>query len=166
MAKGKYDDIVDRLPMWQHEEPTYQAKVDAKKKEIADELGEALTSPSMALLYRNLRQEKEELERTLYDINIDLNAITQMLVDRYEIDGITGTTLDTGERVDIRYEPYAVVEDKEKIWNWCRENGYEREMQLSWNTLNAIMKERLLKGEPEPDGVRAYTRVKPVFYKG
>ena len=166
MARGKYDDIVEKLPTWQHEEPTYQAKVDAKKREIYNEIGEGLSSASLALLYKDARKEKEEAEKVLYDINVELTAITQMLVDRYEIDGITSTRLDTGESISLRYEPYAVVEDREKIWQWCKDNGYEREMQLSWNTLNAIMKERLLKGEPEPEGVRAYTRVKPVYYKG
>lgn len=166
MSRGKYAEITDRLPTWQQEEPTYQAKVDAKKREIYEEIGDALSSASIAILYKRIRQDKEAAEKILYDINIEMNAITQMLVDRYEIDEITSMKLETGDSVSIHYEPYAVVEDKEKIWEWCRANGYEREMQLSWNTLNAITKERLIQGQPEPDGVRAYTRVKPSYRKG
>lgn len=162
---GKYDHLVDSLPTLQREEPTYQAKVDAKKREIYEELGEALSSPSMAILFKRAREDKDGAERILYDINLELTAITQMLIDRYEIDGITSTRLDTGETVSIQYEPYAVVEDKEKVWQWCKDNGYEREMQLNWKTLNAITKERLLQGQPEPDGVRAHSLVKPSYRK-
>lgn len=166
VAQGKYADVIDKLPAWDHEEPSYQAKIDAKKREIYNEIGEALSSSAIATLYRNTRLEKDVLEEELYATDLELAAISQMLVDRYEIDGITSTTLDTGEKVAIQYEPYAVVEDKEKIWQWCKDNGYEREMQLHWKTLNAITKERLLQGQPEPDGVRAFSHVKPKFYKG
>jgi hypothetical protein len=163
---GKYDHIIDNLPTWQNEEPSYQAKIDAKKREVYTEIGEALSSSALANLYKQAREEKEIAEKVLYDVNLELAAISQMLIDRYEIDGITKTTLDTGESVAIQYEPYAVVEDKEAIWNWCKANGYEREMHLSWQTLNAITKDRLLQGQPEPDGVRAYSYVKPRYYRG
>lgn len=165
---GKYDAIVDDLPRLpiQMEEPNYRAKVDAKMKEIYAEVGEALSAGAVAELYKAARLEKEALEKQLYDTNLELNAIVEMLTDRYEIDGITSLKLASGERVSIQYEPHAVVEDKEKIWNWCKENGYEREMQLAWGTLNAITKERLLAGQSEPEGVRAYTKIKPVFSRG
>lgn len=165
---GKYDDVVDRLPTLpiQSEEPSYQAKVDAKMREIYAEVGEALSSGSIAELYKEARRQKEAVEKELYDANLELQAVTQMLIDRYEIDGISSLKLDSGERIGLQYEPHAVVEDKAAVWKWCKENGYEREMQLMWGTLNAITKERLLAGQSEPDGVRAYTKIKTIYSKG
>lgn len=163
---GKYDEVVDKLPMLPAEEPAYQAKVEAKQREIFGEIGSALSSGSIAQLYATSRMEKEELEKKLYEVNLELNAITQMLVDRYEIDGINSLKLDSGETIRLQYEPYAVVEDREKVWQWCKDNGHEREMQLHWSTLNTITKDRLLQGQSEPDGVRAYVKVKPIFSRG
>jgi hypothetical protein len=166
LARGKYDGIVDRLPTLVVEEPSYQDKIDIRKKELVKVLGDKMSSGRLADLYKKFRLEKQELENELFDRNLDLAATTQILVDQFEIDGISSIQLDTGDSVSLRYEPYAVVEDKEKIWQWCKDHGYEREMQLSWQTLNAITKDRLLKGEAEPDGVKAFTKVKPVYYKG
>jgi hypothetical protein len=163
---GKYDAVIDNLPTLQAEEPNYQLKVEAKKREIFGEIGDALSSGSVAQLYKNARLEKEDLEEQLYDTNLELTAITQMLIDRYEIDGISSLKLDSGEKVSIQYEPYAVVEDRAKVWEWCKENGYEREMQLNWATLNAVTKDRLLQGLSEPEGVRAYVKIKPIFSRG
>lgn len=163
---GKYDHIVDKLPTLPGEEPSYQLKVDARKKQIVNEANQAgavISSSMLAERYTAARLEKDSLDQDLYDLNVEIAAVSQMLVDQYEIDGISSLKLNTGERVAIQYEPYAVIEDREAFWNWCRANGYEREMQLHWKTMNGITKERLLQGLSEPEGVRAYTNVKTIF---
>jgi len=45
------------------------------------------------------------------------------------------------------------------------ENGYERQLQLHASTMNAIVKERLIAGEAEPDGCEAFARTKIVLMR-
>jgi hypothetical protein len=163
MGRGKYAEIIDDLPRLKAENPTYQNKVNDRKKEILEEIGDALSSSSLALLYRQQRQEKEEIEAQLSLANLDLEAITQLLTDRYEIDEISSVSLDDGDTVRVDLEPYAKIEDAQKLWDWAKANDMERSMQLPWQTVNSMMKEMLLQGMNEPDGVVAYQRPKIVF---
>lgn len=92
--------------------------------------------------------------------------------------------LASGVTIAVQREPAAKVEDKEAFRRWCVAppdvcmicggdderhhegdgldhpfkpgGGLEKALQLWPATMNALTKERLLAGEPEPDGVRAF----------
>lgn len=167
---GKYSEVVSRLPRLE-EEPNYQDKVNLKKAELleahADEPTTALTSgASLARKYQQFRALKEDIETELADLQIALTAIEQMLTERYEIEGVTNMKLDDGSSVGVQFEPYAQVIDRAASKQWAVANGYEDRLMLPWQLMNAITKEHLLNGEPEPDGVKAHTRAKIVLRRG
>jgi hypothetical protein len=68
--------------------------------------------------------------------------------------------------VGLQFEPYAVVKDKDAARLWAMANGFERTLQMPWQTLNAEVKERLLNGLAEPDGVVAHSKPKLVRRRG
>jgi hypothetical protein len=118
-----------------------------------------------ALIYKNLRAIKDEIESYESNVNLLLEAYGQLLDEQLEVEGASGVTLDNGYNVRVQKEPYVKIEDKEAFREWCLANGYEKEMQLHWQTANGIAKELLLEGEPEPSGTKLYSKPKIVVTK-
>lgn len=169
MATGKYAAVIDKLPRLLGTEPAYQEKVNVVKAEIVKELATPLGPPvgsDFAYRYTELRAQKEEIEEQLSAINLQIEAINQLIVDQFESEGVSSVRLSTGASVSVQYEPSAQVVDKEAFRLWCLAQGLERSMVLPWMTTNAITKERLLAGDPEPEGVKAHAKTKLVLRKG
>ena len=127
---GKYSEVIGDLPRFKLENPAYQDKVNAKKKEIVEEMGVAFGVSAIVQAYARARTEKDEHEAREKEINLELEALSQLVVDRYEIEGLSSMKLDTGETVRVQYEPYAVVKDKDEARKWAIANGFERSLQM------------------------------------
>lgn len=167
MAKrpGKYAGVISKLPKLQpeYDDPSYADVVTALKEKIINEDPVKANDPNaLAREYRRLRQQKDEAEKLLSEINVHLEAYGTLLIDAYDAADTTSITLASGGSVSVQPEPYAKIVDREAFRQWCLRNGFERSMTLPWQTANAETKERLLKGEPEPDGIQAQVRTKIV----
>jgi hypothetical protein len=117
---------------------------------------------------------KEGLTALLAEAQKRVTAYEQLLADSHDKDetgwgqyGASDNTvkLQSGQSVSVQHEPTAKVEDPEKFRLWCIANGYENALRLWPSTTNAITKERLVAGKPEPDGVKAYVYTKIVLRK-
>lgn len=164
--RGKYAHIIDKLPRFLGTEPKYQEKVEAVKQAIvkeAKDAGSAVHAIGLSQDYERLRAEIDALEQQLSDSNLQLEAVSQLLVDHFEIEGVQSLRLEDGKSVGVQYEPYAQVKDREAFRLWCISMGLEKSMMLPWQTTNALTKERLLAGESEPDGVTAHAKTKIVL---
>lgn len=161
---GKYDHILATLPRFLGEEPAYQEKINAVKRKILEE--EPRQGAHFATQYAIVRREKDDAKDRLSEIQLRLTAYEQLLADQFENEGTRSLTLQDGANIRVQPEPYMVVQDKETFRQWCIENGHEREMHLMWQTANGILKTRLLEGEAEPEGTKAYMRTKIVFSGG
>jgi hypothetical protein len=129
-------------------------------------LGGALHASKLARIFRDLRVIKKMFDEQEKVLNILLDAYGQLLVDQYEVEGTSSLKLDDGASVRVQYEPHATVVDREANRKWAIANGLENLLSLPWQTVNALTKESLLKGEPEPDGVSATSYPKVVYTKG
>ena len=156
---GKYDAVVRKLKPLEQEQ-TYQEKLNIIKDEVEDKKTITLLKE-----WVRLRTEKKEIEEDLSKINKYLAAYEQLIETAYEQEGTSSIRLASGPSVSIQYEPYSTVQDKEAFRKWCIENGLENSLSLAWQTMNSLTKERLLKGEPEPDGVKAFVKTKFVLRK-
>lgn len=190
---GKYAGVIDKLPRFYGTDDDYQVKVDEMKKAIlqkasAEQQQEVRFLPASELCtqYEDLRGSdesyklasrdtietiidafgKEGLEAMLYEINLRLEAVSQMMCDQFDVEGVSSMKLSSDARVAVQYEPYAKVDDRSKLKAWCEKNGLGDRLALPWQTLNSIVKERLLLGEPEPDGVSATSKPKIVLRRG
>jgi hypothetical protein len=161
--KGKYAGVVDRLPKYTAEDDSYQDKVNKKKAEIADEV--PMIASSLAQAYVISRRGKKILEEQIKGINLEIEALRQLIVDRFEVEGTSSVSLDTGESIRVQLEPHARVVDKEANRQWAIAQGLEKQLALPWQTLNSLTKDLMLRGEPEPDGVAAFVQGK-VFVTG
>lgn len=166
-STGKYDAVLPGLKPLPPSDLSYQEKVERVKADVglrqADELAEA---------YIALRHEKKAVEKQLYDVNLRIEAHEQLLAESQERGGAgwgeygvkeNALRLSSGDTVRIQREPYGQVRDKEAFRLWCIANGYERQLQLWPTTMNAVCKERLMVGEPEPDGCETFAKTKVVY---
>ena len=165
MARGKYAHVIDKLPKVLGVDPTNQDKIDAVARAISEEPGFTRHGSYLAELYTDIRFEKDAAKQILSEIQLRLDAVEQMLVDQYEVEGTTSVHLVTGESVSVQYEPYAQVTDREAFRLWCLANGLERSMVLHPSTTQSLIKERLLEGEPEPAGINVVAQAKLVLRK-
>ncbi len=162
--KGKYTEVVKTLPKLPAIDAGFQEKVVARKRELIE--NDPLKMRSAAALaseYRRLRDAKDEVEKVESRLNLEIEAISQLLVEQYEADGTSSIALATGGSVSTQLEPYAQVTDRDVVREWAVKEGLERQLALPWQTANALVKDRLLKGEPEPPGMKAYVRTKIVL---
>lgn len=189
---SKYADVIGGLDPLPPEEPEYQAKIQTVKDQIgilpAETLGEMyeiarrgeLDEPTRDTFIDGLADTiqllgKEGVEEILSRINLRIAAMEQLLSESYdrEEDGWglyggspTTVRLPNGTSISVQPEPSAKVLDKEVFRLWCIRNGLEGSLQLHPSTAIALAKERLLAGEPDPDGMKTYSRVKVVMRKG
>lgn len=163
MAKGKYASVIDGLPRMlgaPGAEPTYQERVEARKRELLDG-GLPRQAAALAREYALLREERERLEAEASALNLRLEAVSQLMADQFEAEGTAALTLDGGRRVSVYLEPYAQVTDREAFRRWCMEDpDLVRAMALPWQTTNAMTKAMLLRGDPEPPGVTCFAKTK------
>ena len=162
MAGGKYAGITPGMPRFKPEE-TYQSKVAVKKDGLLEQLPRD-TSAELVRAYVQARDEVSEAKKKLYEANLQLEAVTQLLTDRFEDEDITSIKV-SGATVRVQIEPYAVIKDKELFRLWCINNDLKESLALPWSTANMITKERVLAGEPEPSGIEVYQKHKVVLSK-
>ena len=159
---GKYAKVIQNLPRMAGEEPAYQQKINAVKQAMKEEEEFKQHASYFAKIYTEARDERDLIAEQMLEINLRLAAIEQLLVEQYEVEETTSLKLETGPTVRVQLEPYAQVQDHEAYRSWCIEQGMESLMSVPWMTTNKITKERLLDGEPEPPGVKAYVKSKIV----
>jgi hypothetical protein len=164
---GKYDSVLPALKPRPVEDAGWQAQVDAEKLQI-----EYREATMLAHLYAVARAEQDVKKAELSLVNVRVAALEQLLAESQDA-GAEGwgqygvaenaLRLPDGSTVRVQAEPYGKVVDREAFRQWCVDNGYGGQLQLWPSTMNAIVKERLLHGDPEPAGVEAYSYKKIVF---
>lgn len=154
---GKYTKITDHLPRTSGNDPNYQAKVEATKVRLLEQNAGYGVS-ELAAHFVDLRKEKDIIEAHLSDCNLQIEAVSQLLGEQFEDEGLSTLKLKTGAAISIYMEPYAQVVDREAFRQWCIREGLETQLQLPWQTTNSLAKQRLLEGEPEPAGVAVFSK--------
>lgn len=164
--RGKYAHVMAGLAPAPVDQ-TYQDKVNAEKQKIGKR-----QPTEIARMYGVLRAQKEALAAQEGILNLQLAALTQLLIESHEHQeegwgqyGVASNALrlPDGDTVRIQGEPYGQVTDKEAFRRWCIANGYESQLQIWPSTMNAIVKERCLSGEALPDGTEAFPKITVVY---
>ena len=153
---GKWDKVVAKLPPKPSDDPNRQYQVEQEKAKILESLGTG-NIEQLVKLYISLRKQRDFFKTKLEPINLGLEALEQMLDEAFA--GANVTSVHTNEgNVNVRREPVVSVVDKDGVRLWAIENGFERELTILWQTLNSVMKERMLTGFDVPECVKMYSR--------
>jgi hypothetical protein len=154
---GKYDEVIKNL------QPLGETSRSERVENLRAEL-KGKTVIELSKLYAKYRKEKDAAEAVVKGVNEYIEAVCSLLGPAYEEQGLNSVKLaDTGQTVSVQLHPHAVVEDRDEFRKWCIEQGLERQMQIPWQTADALTKACLLDGLPEPPGIKAYIRTKYVL---
>lgn len=113
-----------------------------------------------ARVYAELRKVISSLGEEQWKLGLLLEAYQGLMIDQFETEGVSSLKLSNGQPVTTYEEPYPQVEDKEAFRQWCIKQGLERKMSLHPSTTTSMVKEMLLAGDPEPDGIKIYVKTR------
>lgn len=146
-----------RLPMG---DPSLKKeRVEAAKETLLDVYGREPRTADLVSRYMELRDEKAKAEEVVKDINVDLDAVQELIANQFEAEGVEALRTTEG-LLSMYVEPYTSVEDHDALREWCIKQGLERSLQLPWQTVNSLTKQLLEDGKPEPDGVTIFAKTK------
>jgi hypothetical protein len=152
---GKYSGLKGSLEA-PPQDPSYQDQINVEKTKIQDEIGTGIGA--LGENYNKHRAEKDRLNDLLGKENLRLEALTQLILKKMEDDGVTMVRLADGSSLSMKDEPYSQVSDRTAFLTWVKENGLEDLLTVHFQTMNALVKERLLNGEELPVGVKAFLK--------
>jgi hypothetical protein len=115
-----------------------------------------LNYPKLALLFKDLKDEKAVLKKKLAYVDMKYDILTQEIIpDKMAEDGFQTVSLKEGGRIQISGQAYCSTHAgmKEALFQWLRENDFEELVTEVVNpgTLKAFVKEQLEMGNPVPD---------------
>ena len=162
---GKYTAFRHKLPAFEKSADNglaaWLAKVDDYKQAfIGSESGENANAARLAAEYAKRDIAKKELEAQIAQLNIELEALSQLGVEALETDGLQKIDLAAGGYVSISDRPYTSVEDRAKIFAWIKKNKMQELLKMNYQTLSAMNNERLVAGKPLIPGTKCYLKTK------
>src|SRR5207249_6057577 len=122
----------------------------------------ALTSKplmELASAYDQVRAEKEIAEKAISEMNVQLEALTQLLVERLEDLSLTSIKLETGGSFLVKDMPHATITDRQRCREWFEAHDQRELLNPHPSTLDALVKSRLEAGE-DPDAIAQELGVK------
>lgn len=155
---SRWKSFETRLPKLKLPVP-WQAKVDQEKT-----IFEGKEHQVLARYLRQAKLEKEELESRIQAINIREEALEQLLLIWMEDTGTEKISLADGT-LYRRREPYVRIADREALIRWVKANDHQDLLSVHYQTLNALVKERMLAGESDPDGIEIFLKTTVVLRK-
>jgi len=146
---GKYADLAKTYPAALPKDGAFQANVEALKKKVKKR-----KPADLAALYDRLRKEKDVLDAQVSEHNVKVAAAEQLLWAAYEQAGIESLALTDGRKIGVTDDISVSIEDREQLHAWIRTNKLESLMTVYSKTVESLTKQRLLAGQPAPDGVK------------
>jgi hypothetical protein len=116
------------------------------------------TLSQLGKIFVELRAKKRDLEADVSYLTLRMEALSRVLLERFEDDGITSFKTPADVTLFIRDEPYASIEDRAKIFAWIKKYRHVELLGIQWQTLNALMKEYLTDGKKIPPGVKLFLK--------
>jgi len=149
---GKWSHLRKKLP----KQPS-----DPDRKEIIDELKKQFVGKTDEELLREFATRRElmmELAKQGDDVAKESEAITQLILDRWETTGVEKMELEGLGTFSISDDIYPTIKNKEDLFIWLRANQFGDliKEQVNHQSLASLVKERLEKGDKLPDMVDVF----------
>jgi hypothetical protein len=117
-----------------------------------------LSQQELGKRYTELRDKKDALEAQEKKINLELEAVQQLLIPKMEQNGMDLYRMPSGDSLSIKDEPYCSVADKDAFTSWIKETGQESLLTVHYMTLSAMTKDRLQTGQNPPPGIKVFLK--------
>jgi hypothetical protein len=152
VAKGKYKYLRGKLPKFENP-PAWQEKVMVAKKVYA-----ALDTTDLGREFASFKVSKAALEENIKLLNTELEAMSQLIVERLETGELEAIELANGIKVGIRDEPYTSIDDQKKFYAWIKKTKQTGLLKINFQTLNAMTKEMIIAGKKNPPGTKVFMK--------
>ena len=179
---GKWSNLRGVLPPAPGESPEWMSKVRTRKDELRETLGDRLNLISLTAAYNDARDEKESIADREKALNIDLEALQQLIIAELEASG-SDIWRGNGFSFSEKPEPYAQTENKlavvehflplSLIEGAIKSGDAETaagllekaklnlaHVSIPWQTLNALVKAEAEAGELTIEGDGEQTNVR------
>ncbi len=149
---GKYASLRDTLdPMPQDQ--TWQTRINVRKSHY-----NGLNVAKLGEEYNKVRAQKEKLKAELEQVNTEEEALQQLIISGLEESGFDKVVLTDGTSLSLQDTPFSQIQNRESFLNWIRQSGKEHLLTVNYQTMNSMVKELLLAGQPTPPGVKAFIK--------
>lgn len=153
---SKWKNLVGKLDPFALE-PTYQARIDEEKKSHA-----ALSPSELARKFKITVDEKEQYEQDIKDCNLQIEAISQLIVSALEASDLQSIELESGMKCGLRIEPYVSILDTNEARALYDKFIHSKNMKclltLNAQTRNGYVKQLLEAGRPAPAWAKVFIR--------
>lgn len=149
---GKWAAQEGSLPAFE-QEPEYQIRVQVVKDLLVE-----IEPPILVQKFAEARAQKQELEAQIKDLNVSLEAYSQLLCEKLDAQGLQKIQLDGGITCYTQVEPYSSVSDRAALVDFFRKKRLFNLLSVAWQTINSMNKERLQDGEPPLPGTSVYLK--------
>lgn len=127
------------------EERSYQQKVDEAKQLLLGTLsGKDANIERLAAMFQQRRKLKAKHEEEIYGLNVEINALSQLLIEAYEDEGIENSTLTSGGTGYIGYTPWVRINDERAFYAWLHKQGMDELRKINAQTLKGMVSEKVL----------------------
>lgn len=138
----------------------FQGKVNVSKTALAwdEKESRARKTAELARLFCERRDKKDQLEASIKELNVELEALSQMMIAAMEKEGTDMFRLDSGDSLSIKDEPYCSVAEKQTFIAWVKETNQEDLLTVHYQTLSGITKTMLKEGRSAPPGIKVFLK--------
>jgi hypothetical protein len=164
---SKWSKFRDKLPAFENES-SFQEKVNEAKQFIlaGADTPEGANVNRLARLFSERYAAKKALEEIISTHNIDLEALSQLLVDILQDDNAQKVELSSGITVFLADTPYPSIEDEKTFYTWLHKNKMDELLSLNHQTLKVIISETLQAGRPLPPGTKVFLKTQARIRNG
>ena len=105
-----------------------------------------------------MKNHKDEIEEKLSDVNQELEALSQLLIDKMEDEDMHSFKAEDGTTIFQKTAVYPKVVDKEVAFAWIKKNKQEHLLSIQHMSLKAFCKDLLEQGNELPGGVECFLK--------
>lgn len=150
---GQYAKYRGKLPVFEPES-SYQSKIDSTRNLFT-------SLDSTQALAKQLVKEKElkdKYEDKVKTQNLRIEALSAMLVSRFEDEAIEKVELRGGISVYLNDGIYPSIENKDKLFSWIKTTKQIELLSVHYQTLKGLCGDMLKEGKPAPPGVSIFLK--------
>lgn len=149
---GKWSKFKDTLKRYQPD-ASWQAQVDVVKANYLK-----LTDEQLKGEYNRWRIFKDHHELEVKKANTAIEALAQIVVDRFEDKGVTSMKFSDGTQLILKDTPYPFVENEELFMKWIKRKKLTGMLKMNYQTMAAMVNTMLLEGKVLPDGINVFMK--------
>jgi len=163
---GKYTHLRGALPTLPQDE-TYQARVtEERQKILGTNSVEGANTAYLTRLYADARARKEKIRDEESAVNLTIEALEQMIVERLQEDGQTGLKLADGASVYMVDDIRPSIKDRGLAVQWVKDTGQEALLTIMPQTLKGMVRNLLENGQELMPGVEVFLKTGLKFSGG